>query len=409
MSARRLPSPPGDDPAQPLAGHRVIDASTVVMGPYAAQWLADLGADVIRVEAPAGDSTRHTGPAAEPGMAALHLGVNRNKRSVVIDLKLPQGREAMQRLLGSADIFLHNMRPQKLAPLGLDAQSVCARHPRLVYASLNGYGEDGPYGGQPAYDDIIQGQSGVAALLGRQSGTARYMPTIMADKTSGLVAALTILAALVRRNATGHGSRVEVPMFETMVASNLVEHFYGAHFEPPRGEPGYPRMLVESRRPYPTADGLICLLPYTDQHWRSFFAAAGREDLQDDPRFTSIAARTRHIGALYETAGALIARETTAYWLDLCARLEIPATRVNDLPELLHDPHLLATGFFADWHDPAMGHVRFPGVPVRLDGKRPTVRGAARLGADTHAVFAELGLSDSEYAAYLASGALREG
>ncbi|WP_066736884.1 CaiB/BaiF CoA-transferase family protein [Cupriavidus sp. D384] len=384
----------------PLSGVRVVDLSTVVMGPYASQWLADLGAEVIKVETPDGDSTRRTGPATEDGMSAIFLGVNRSKKSVVLNLKQPAAQAALHRLLETADVFLHSMRPQKLGKLDLEPASVMARHPQLVYVSLLGFAEDGPYGGRPAYDDIIQGLCGNAALMAAQTGTVRYFPTISADKTSGLVAALSISAALAGRERNGgKGGMVEVPMFESMVAFNLVEHLYGQHFEPPRATAGYPRVLAPLRRPYQTADGYVCMMPYTDAHWRDFFQAAGRNDLAADARFTDIAARTRHIETLYEITGELVRERSTDDWLALCETLQIPVARVNDLDELVDDPHLRATGFFDQVDDPAMGTLRFPGAPVRFDGERAHATVPPRLGEHTREVLGSLGLSDAEIAA----------
>ncbi|MGO4581076.1 CaiB/BaiF CoA transferase family protein [Cupriavidus sp. 2TAF22] len=390
----------------PLSGVRVIDLSTVVMGPYASQWLADLGAEVIKVEPPGGDSTRHTGPAAEDGMSAIFLGVNRSKKSVVLNLKQPAAQAALERLLASADVFVHSMRPQKLAGLGLDPAAVMARHPRLVYVSLLGFAEDGPYGGRPAYDDIIQGLSGNAALMAAQTGTVRYFPTIAADKTSGLVAALSIAAALAgRERQGGKGTLVEVPMFESMTAFNLVEHLYGQHFEPPRGPTGYPRVLAPLRRPYQTADGHVCMMPYTDAHWRDFFTAAGRPDLAADARFAGIAARTQHIETLYELTGEIVRARTTDAWLALCETLQIPVARVNGLDDLVDDPHLQATGFFDTLEDPAMGTLRFPGAPVRFDGQRAVPGLPPRLGQHTRGLLGEAGLSETQIDALGQAGA----
>lgn len=384
----------------PLSGIRVVDLSTVVMGPYASQWLADLGAEVIKVETPEGDSTRRTGPATEEGMSAIFLGVNRGKKSVVLNLKQPAAQAALHRLLDTADVFLHSMRPQKLGKLDLDPARARERHPQLVYVSLLGFAEDGPYGGRPAYDDIIQGLCGNAALMAAQTGTVRYFPTISADKTSGLVAALSICAALAGRARNGgQGGMVEVPMFESMVAFNMVEHLYGQHFEPPRATAGYPRVLAPLRRPYQTADGYVCMMPYTDAHWRDFFTAAGRDDLAHDARFADIAARTRHIETLYEITGELVRERGTDAWLTLCETLQIPVARVNGLDELVDDPHLRATGFFEQIDDPAMGTLRFPGAPVRFDGERGHVTVPPRLGEHTHEVLAGIGLSDDEIAA----------
>jgi crotonobetainyl-CoA:carnitine CoA-transferase CaiB-like acyl-CoA transferase len=376
----------------PLDGIRILDLSTVVLGPYASQILAEYGAEVIKIETPDGDSTRRTGPSTEDGMGAIFLGVNRGKKSVVLDLKQPSGRETLLKLVDTADVLMHSIRPQKLAAIGLGPQALRTRNPKLVYIGLHGFAEDGPYGGMPAYDDIIQGLSGCAGLMERQSGTAQYYPTIAADKTTGLVAAHAILAALFKRERNGEGSFVEVPMLESMVAFNLVEHMYGRHFEPPLAAPGYPRLLNPYRKPFRTLDGYLCAMPYTDQHWKRFFIEAGEPALADDPRFADISLRTKNIEALYEIADRIIPTRTTAQWLEVCSRLEIPASKMNRLEDLQSDEHLVATGFFETIEDPAMGTLHFPGVPVQIDGRRLPVRMAPRLGQHTEEVLASIGV-----------------
>ncbi len=391
----------------PLHGLKVIDLGSVVAGPYCSQWLADLGADVIKLEAPEGDSTRQTGPGREPGMAALFMGSNRSKRGLVLDLKRADGRAALDRLLGTADVLLHSIRPQKLGSLGLDPADVLARHPRLVYCGLHGFGAAGPYGGRPAYDDIIQGMSGIADLMDRQTGEPRYLPVIMADKVTGLVAGLSILAAVIRRHTTGKGGHVEVPMFETLVAFNFVEHFYGHHFVPPLADLGYPRIMASWRKPLKTLDGHVGVMAYNDGQWQRFFAAAEAEHHLADPRFATIATRTEHIGELYEIAGQLVAQRTTADWLARLEAAQVPCGPVFTLDQLEADPHLLATGFFATVDTPA-GPMKFPGVPVLFDGERPPVSAPPHLGEHTRAVLAEAGYSDADIAALIASRAARE-
>ncbi|MBC5767972.1 CaiB/BaiF CoA transferase family protein [Ramlibacter albus] len=376
----------------PLEGVRVLDLSAVVLGPYASQNLADYGADVIKVEPPEGDSTRNTGPSTEAGMAAIFLGVNRGKRSIVLDLKKPDAREALMRLVDTADVLMHSIRPQKLEAIGLDPDALMARNPRLVYVGLHGFGEDGPYGGLPAYDDIVQGMSGCADLMDRQSGHPQYFPTIAADKTCGLVATHAILAALFARERTGKGSYVEVPMFEAMAAFNLVEHYYGHHFDPPLAGTGYPRIFAAHRKPYRTSDGYVCLMPYTDAHWKRFFLEAGRPDAAEDPRFANMAERTRNIASLYELAAECAVSRTTAQWLEACKRLEIPAAPVNKLDDLERDEHMVATGFFRTLDDPKMGKVRFPAPPVRIDREALPVKMAPRLGEHTQELLREVGL-----------------
>jgi crotonobetainyl-CoA:carnitine CoA-transferase CaiB-like acyl-CoA transferase len=375
----------------PLSGVRVLDLSAIVLGPYASQILADYGADVIKIEPPEGDSTRYTGPTTEKGMGAIFMGVNRGKRSVVLDLKREDARAALAKLVDGADVLMHSIRPQKLAALGIEPDAMLQRNPRLVYVGLHGFGEDGPYGGLPAYDDIIQGLSGCAALMQRQTGAPQYFPTIAADKISGLVAAHAILAALFRRERTGKGGYVEVPMFESMVAFNMVEHFYGQHFEPPLAAPGYPRVLAPWRRPYKTTDGYLCAMPYTDAHWRRFFTEAGRPELAADPRFANIGERTKNIEALYELAAGIIRMRSTAEWLATFEALEIPGSRMNTLEDLNSDEHLRATGFFAELSDAGLGRVRFPGVPVRFDRQALPVRLPPRLGQHTDEVLREAG------------------
>ncbi|UNK79166.1 CoA transferase [Sphingopyxis granuli] len=381
----------------PLENIRIIDLTTVAMGPLASQWLGDFGADVIKIEAPEGDSTRHTGPSVEPGMAAMFLSANRNKRSVVLDLKQAEARDALAGLIDGADVFMHNVRPQKLARLGIEPGPLMERNPRLVYAGLHGFGEAGPYGGRPAYDDIIQGLSGCADLMRRQTGRPLYFPTIAADKTTGLIAAMAILAALAGRAAAGRGSIVEIPMFECMAGYNLVEHLYGRQFEPPRGNTGYPRVLSPHRRPYRTRDGHICMMPYTDAQWQAFFEEAEATEAASDQRFASMASRTTHIDALYALAAGLIERKDSAYWLDACERIGVPASPVLSLDELIDDPHLGAVGFFSTLQDPALGTIRMPGVPILFDGARPPVRMPPRLGQHNSEILGE-DTSDQEEA-----------
>ncbi|MEY2621743.1 MAG: hypothetical protein RIT26_1563 [Pseudomonadota bacterium] len=390
----------------PLSGYRVIDASSVLMGPYASQWLGDLGAEVIKIESPQGDSTRQTGPSTEAGMGAVFLGTNRNKKSVVIDLKQAAGQTALQALLAQSDVFMHSIRPQKLAAIGLDPAAMRQRHPRLIFATLHGFTESGPYGGRPAYDDIIQGMSGIADLGRLQTGSPSYFPTATADKTSGLVAAIAILGALMARQRDGQGRQVEVPMFESMVAFNLVEHLYGQHFEPPLAPAGYPRVTNPWRRPYQTSDGYVCMMPYTDAHWQRFFAACGREDLALDPRFKDMAGRTRHIGPLYEALSQQVSRESTAHWLALCERIDIPAAAVCALQDLPQDPHLQAIGFFQHFDDPRMGAVQLTGVPVLYDGERPPVQWPPRHGEHTLDVLRAAGISETDIESWLAQGAI---
>lgn len=374
----------------PLAGIRVIEVGTVLMAPYAGQWLADMGADVIKVEPPGGDQTRITGTAVESGMAAMFLALNRNKRSIVLDLADAREREALARLIAGADVVLHNIRHQKLAKLGLDAETLTARHPRLIYAALQGFSPAGRYGDRPAYDDIIQGMSGTADLIRRQTGTLRYAPMALADKVSGMVAAMAIAAALAGRERSGRGTVIEAPMFETMVAFNMVENFGGSHFGNECAVMGYGRTLAGERGPYRTRDGHISFMPYTDRQWGAFFAHIGREDLADDVRFIDLSARTDNIEALYGMLAETLLTRTSAEWLAFAEEAQIPTAPVLTLEEILEDPHLAETGFFVQTEDSVMGKLHYPGVPIRFDGVRPGVQRPPRLDEHRDAILIEL-------------------
>jgi crotonobetainyl-CoA:carnitine CoA-transferase CaiB-like acyl-CoA transferase len=392
--------------AGPLAGIRVLDLTSVVAGPLATQTFGDMGAEVIKIESPEGDTTRYTGPARSPDMAALFMGLNRGKRSLVLDLKQPAAADALWRLIDGADVFVHSMRPQKIERLGFSHQAVCARNPRIVYAGLHGYRAGGPYSGQPAYDDVIQGQSGVAALMAEIAGEPRYAPTILADKTTALTLANAVTAALFAREKTGRGQFVEVPMFETMVAFVLAEHLFGHCFTPPQGALGYTRVLGAWRRPYKTRDGYICMMAYTEMQWRKFWSAVGRPEICDDPRFDSIATRSRNVVALYELAGAALAEKTTAEWLALLRQLEIPSARVSDLDELMRDPQLAAGGFFKRAAHPSEGDILFTDQPVRFgDGVASNTRLQPRLGEHSIEILREAGFAETAIEALLESGA----
>ena len=400
-----LSAAPATGPARPLAGVRVLDLTTVMLGPYATQMLGDYGADVVKIESPGGDSTRATGPAVEQGMAATFIGANRNKRSVVLDLKQPAAREVLMALTDQADVLVYNMRPQKMAALGLTPGVLRSRNDKLIVVAINGFGEDGPYGGRPAYDDIIQGLCGLASLSELQGQEPAYMPTVIADKTCALFTTQAILMALVARGQHGCGAYVEVPMLEAMVNFTLVEHFYGAHFRPPLSEPGYARLVTKWRRPYKTTDGYVCVVPYSDQHWRKFFGEADRADLLKDPRFDGLAARTRNIDLLYSELAKCIALRSTADWLETCDRLDIPAAPMRRLADLEKDPHLAQTGFFTTLEDPAMGTLVMPAAPLRFDGAKAALTLPPRLGQHTVEVLIQAGLPQPDIEKLLGAGA----
>jgi crotonobetainyl-CoA:carnitine CoA-transferase CaiB-like acyl-CoA transferase len=381
-----------------------------VAGPFATQMLGDMGADVIKIEAPEGDAPRHTGPARSPGMAALFMGLNRSKRSLVLDLKIEDAKAALWRLIETADVLVHSMRPQKMAKLGFGHETVCAKNPRLVYAALHGYRDGGPYSGQPAYDDVIQGQSGIAALMSGIAGEPRYAPMILADKTCALSIAGAVCAALFARERTGRGQFVEIPMFEQMVSFVLGEHLFGHNFVPPMGSLGYTRVLASWRRPYKTKDGYLCMMAYTQAHWQKFWSMVGKPEVHAEPRFDSIASRAQNIVALYELAGSCIEGKTTGEWLALLRELEIPAARMSSLDEVLTDPQLEASGFFRRASHPTEGEILYAELPVRFDGNSATSeRLQPRLGEHSVEVLREAGLADNEIEALAAAGATIDG
>lgn len=381
----------------PLSGFRVLDLTSVIFGPYTTQVLGDFGADVIKIEPPEGDPTRVLGPARNPGMAAVFLGANRNKRSLVLDLKTEPAKAALWRLIDGADMIVHNIRPQKIAALGFDPDAVLARNPKIIYGGLHGYREDGPYGGRPAYDDVIQGESGLAGAFTERDGAPMLMPTVVADKSAALLAASGLVAALVQRLRTGKGVYLEVSMFEGVVGYTLLEHQYGATFRPPVGKAGYARALSPQRRPHATRDGHLCMLAYTDKQWRSFWDLVGEPEMTADPRFVTMAARSRNIDALYGIAGALFAQRTTAEWLELLRRAEIPSGPVNSFDDLRGDPQLQAIGFFRPYEHPSEGSIEMPDTAFRFDRQSLPVRHhQPRLGEQGREILREAGLSEAE-------------
>ena len=303
----------------------------MIFGPVAGQYLGDLGADVIKVEPPEGDLTRSIGPRHSPLMGSFFITSNRSKRSIVVDLKTEEGRQVLSRLLDGADVLLHSMRSPAARKLGLDAQSARASRPGLIHCHMTGYGEDGLYAGRPAYDDIIQAASGLAQLQTVVAGQPRFMPTIVADKVSGLHAAYAVLAALMHKQRTGQGQEVQIPMFETMAAFNMLEHQWAQVFEPPEGPMGYQPVSTASRRPYKTQDGYLAPLPYSDAHWRQFFELAGEPQIMQDPRFATFAERQKHFRTVWDEVERQAARKTNAQWIALLSRSDVPFSVVNRL------------------------------------------------------------------------------
>jgi crotonobetainyl-CoA:carnitine CoA-transferase CaiB-like acyl-CoA transferase len=391
----------------PLEGLRIIDLTTVIMGPYATQTLADHGADVIKVEPPEGDVMRNGVPMRNPRMGAISLLLNRNKRSVALDLKKEAGRAALLRLCKDADVLISNVRPAAMRRLRLGEDDVRAVNPRIINVALVGYGQSGPYAARPAYDDLIQGISGVGSLFERSGSTEpRYVPFAISDRIVALAAAHAVLAAVIQRDRTGEGVTVEVPMFETMAQFVLGDHFAGRVFEPDLGGTGYNRYLTANRRPYRTSDGYICVLIYMEKHWRGFMESLGRlEEMLANPRMATHTARANHYHEAYGMVADILLTRTTAEWLELFDRLDIPCVPLNDLDAVIDDEHLNAVGFFETKEHPTEGTVRYTGVPNRWNGERlPIRRHAPRVGEHSADVLREAGFSADEIAKMAADG-----
>lgn len=355
----------------PLHGIKVVDLTTVIMGPSATQILGDLGADVLKIESPQGDSMRYVGPMRNPGMGPLFLEANRNKRSVVLDLKQPGDMQLLTKLIAEADVFASNVRPHALVRLGLDYDAAAKLNPAIIYCTMCGYGQSGPYAAAAVYDDLMQAASGISGLFERIDGKPRYAPINLCDRIVGLNAALAIQAALYHRLLTGEGQQIEVPMFETMADFVLSDHIGGRAFVPPLGDTGYPRLLSRFRGPYPTADGALAVVVYTDAQWHRFAAVIGQPGLlDDDPRFIDLQTRTIHV----EAAGQLLAQHlltrTTVEWLNLLQAADIPCSPVNSIDDLFDDPHLRAVNFFSEADHPTEGKLMVARSPI-LFSKTP--------------------------------------
>ena len=382
----------------PLRGIRVIDLTINILGPVATQILGDMGADVIKVEAPEGDAMRHSGLAKNPGMASLFMNTNRNKRSVVLDLKRPAGLEALLRLVETADVFVHSLRPQSAERLNISYRELVARKPRIVYACAPGYRPDGPNFNRPAFDDVIQGESGIADMMGRNAEGPRYIPMVMADKLCGHVLASAVGMALFDRERSGLGQEVVVPMLETMLSFNLVEHLWTNFFETgTKKDLGYARMFSPHRRPYATRDGHICLLAVNDDQWRRLLGVIGRQELARDERFAALAERTRNINQLYAILAEEIKGKTTAEWQRLLDAADIPNGAVVELGSLAEHPYLKATDFFHWYEHPSEGAMVTTAIPVQFGRTPGSIRlPPPRLGEHTQAVLHEIGYSDSD-------------
>ena len=365
----------------------------MLMAPYCTMIMAQWGADVIKVEPPSGDVIRQVDRGRRPGMGPIFINLNRGKRSIALDLKAEGAREVLDRLIGWADVLVHNLRPRAEQLLGLRADPVLAVNPRVIHCAFRGFGSRGPYADRPAYDDVIQAASGMASVQGN-GGPPEYVRTVAADKAVGLMGASAVLAALLARQSSGVGTAIEVPMFETMAQFMLVEQQGGWVFDPPIGPTGYARTASPHRHPYATEDGYLAVLIYTDQHREAFFQVIGRADLNNDPRFLTVEARSAHIDEFYALVASALRKGTTKEWQAVLESADIPSVPVASIEDLFEDSHLKATGFFQSEHHPSQGPLVLPRLPVDFGGHSPGPGSAPELGEHTVEILREVGLSD---------------
>jgi crotonobetainyl-CoA:carnitine CoA-transferase CaiB-like acyl-CoA transferase len=384
--------------AGPLAGVRVLDLTTVVMGPYATQILGDFGADVIKLEPPEGDVIRQAWPFRNPGMGSIFLNTNRNKRSVVLDLKKPAARDACLAIAKTCDVLVYNIRPQAMARLKLSYQDICSANPRIIYVGCFGYSQRGPNAAKAAYDDLIQGASGIPWLLHKQGASEpRYAPMIVADRSVGQQVASAVSAALYFREKTGKGQRIDVPMYEHLLQMILGDHLGGYTFEPPHGPSGYIRILAPDRRPYQTKDGYVCALIYNDKQWKSFLDVIGKPEILKQPEFATHEARSQNYDRAYAMVAQELKKRTTAEWVEAFERADIPVQRMNSLDDIVADPHLTAIGYLKTVEHPSEGRIKVLAVPSEWSESVPEYRRhTPRLGEHTREVLREVGLSAAE-------------
>ncbi|MBX9699096.1 MAG: CoA transferase [Acetobacteraceae bacterium] len=388
-------TPLADVATGPLKGIRILDMTGVVLGPSATGVLGDWGAEVIKVEPPGGDLVRNAGVFRTRGMASIFLAINRNKRSVCLDIKTEAGKDVLRKLIATVDVLATNVRPAGMARAGFGYGDCAAINPRLIYAAATGFGQDGPHRARPAFDEIIQAASGFADIIGEEQGRPMFVPSLVADKLTGMALAMAILAALVHRASTGEGQLVEVPMLETLTAFIGIDHLGGLAFEPPEGPAGYERL--RHRKPVPTKDGWMTLLPYTAGHWRAFFTEAGREELIAELGIEDPVKRNANIERVYAATGEIARTRTTAEWLEFCERADIPATAFTRLADAPEHPHLKAVGMFQLHEHPTEGLVRSTRSATKFDRTPANIRSLApRLGEHSAEVLAELGYGEAE-------------
>ena len=382
---------------KPLEGVRIIDASSILMVPYCTRLLADMGAEVIKVETLDGDNTRYIGPSINNGMAAVFLNINRNKKNICVDLKTPEGRLIIYKLIKTSDVFVSNIRKVALEKIKLTHSDFEKLNPKIITANAVGFSSEGPYAGLPAFDDTIQAISGMAAYQGAYSDQPSYTSGATADKVTGIMLGMSIIGALFSREKSGKGIELEVPMMETMVDFTLVEHLYGFNFIPPKASPIYPRQSSPNRRPYKTKDGYVAVLPYSDEQWLRFFKLVGKEEILKDSKFSSLKSRNENIDLLYHMLSEELTKQDTNYWLKSLKQSDIPAAKVNFPEEIFEDEHLQETNFFRETQHPSEGKLLYPKFPVEF---KNTDNGetlhAPNLGENTKEILVGLGYSDFE-------------
>lgn len=393
----------------PLAGVRVLDLTSVVLGPLATQILGDFGADILKIENPNGDMMRTNGVSLHPGMSSIFLALNRNKRSLCLNLATEEGKDVLKRLIASVDVLVHNMRVEAIERLGFGYQAVQAINPKIVYCAATGFDQDGPDRDKPAFDDIIQAASGLATIASIGRDKPDFVPTLVADKTAGISVVNAVLAALFHRQRTGEGQYVEVPLLETMVAFVLTEHLGGLTFEPSPTKAGYARLLAGGRKPAPTKDGFIALLPYTTEQWHSFLKAADRPDLIETLAIADRHTRNANIQKIYAALHEITLTRTTAEWMSICNQFDIPATPLYSLDELPDHPQLRATKLFQTMEHPSEGTLRYVRPPTKFARTPASVRRPApRVGEHSREILREAGLRDDEITALLAAKTVKQ-
>lgn len=378
-----------------LHGLRVIDLTTVVLGPYATQTLGDLGADVLKVETLEGDIWRAVRPGHSEDMGAGFINTNRNKKSIAVDLKTPEGREILQSLIRDADVLVHNMRPKSADKLGLSYEGLKELNPNLIYCFAAGFGKDGPYADAPAYDDIVQAMSGLSYINANDDGEPRFVNSIVCDKIGALHLVIAVLSGVAHRDKTGSGCAIEAPMFESMVSFLMVEQLSGRTFDPPLGGMSYDRLTSPHRKPHRTKDGFVCMLPYNSTHWTRFLELIGRSEIAQEDWVQDPVKRSLNIDRLYQIIAEVSPQRTTDEWLDALRERDIPCAPAKKLDELLDDPHLTEVGFFQEHTHPDEGRLRTARSPFVVTGAgKQEDRPTPRLGGNTRAVLQDLGYDD---------------